>query len=179
MPTNLKTLIELYEGKGLDIKYDSEREQYNERGIYPTTAVIAEQVPLDVKQATQFCYNLGWSDDPRYMNCHPFRLIDKTRKFIKGIKNHIPESLWDTTFILFENRKAGGGRWEQYGSTTDRIVITNTRKTKPFWFTVLYGASNKSWGSTTRYEVFDGKTSNKLKNCASLKQVGEYISSYE
>ena len=177
MATSLEMLITLYDSGILDITYDSTSETFppRSREAYPTTAIIQGQ-NITLEQGYELCNKIGWTE----INCHPFRIIDKTRKFVKGIKNHIPsEVMRKTTMVGFQNKKAGDSRWEQYGSTVDRISMVNNRRDRGFDITVLYGASGKSWGNSSKYEIFDHKSGNKLANCGSLKQVGTYISGLE
>ncbi len=179
MAVTLKQLIDAYEDGSMNIEYDSNLEKWNPKsGIcVPTQAMIGTQA-INAETAVRICQQLlGWTE----INCHPFRIIDKTRKFIKGLKNHVPSDvLQSTTMVEFQNKKGPSPAWEQYGKTVDRIIFINNRPSRPFAITVLYGAGGNGWNRYgSKYEVFDYKSSNKITNLGSTKQVGEYISSLE
>lgn len=179
MAITIQKLIEFYEGGVLDIEYDNNNEVYRPEAntVMPLLATVGGTQQINVEQGINLCSNIGWTE----LNCHPFRIIDKTRKFVKGIKNHIPsESMQATTFIEFQNRKGPSPGWEQYGKTTDRILIGNNRHDRGFSIVVVYGLGSGGWSNySAKYEIFDGRSHNKIKNCGSLKQVAEYIMSLE
>ena len=147
----LSKLLTLQTSGALNIKY----ENYN----------VAEMggVLITAEQAAQLPMNLGWTET--YL--HPFEIVSKTNKFIKGIKNHITrEGFWETGHVQFQNMRAAA-----YGKTFDRIVI----QTHDLKLTILYNMENAG----AKYAVYETGKPLIIGKCRNLKAVAEFINTYE
>lgn len=127
----------------------------NEHGI------VVGGAGITLEQCRQMAGILGWLDYDK----KPWEVIDKTAKFIRGIKNHITsEQVLGGTEVTFQNR-----RKQNTESYFDRIKMVNHK----FDITILYGAH----GAGGTYAVFSGTNgfNQPVFNCRTSKQLGEYI----
>ena len=103
----LGQIRELHLGGALNIKYEKGK----------SIASIGD-MQITLEQATQLTSQLGWVE---YV-LSPFEIIDKTNKFIRGLKNNLTrEDMWEAQ-VQFQNKHS-----TEYGKTFDRIVV-QTRK---------------------------------------------------
>ena len=147
----LSKLLALQSSGALNIKY----ENYN----------VAEMggVVITAEQASALPMNLGWLET----NLHPFEIVSKTNKFIKGIKNHIKrEGFWECGQIAFQNIRSN-----TYGKTFDRIVI----QAPGLALTVIYNMDSAG----TKYAVYETGRPLIVGKCRNLKAVAEFINTYE
>lgn len=144
-------LLELHECGALNVHPDSNRE-----------VAMVGGMQLNSQQCAMLASNLGWLRYEKY----PHEIIDKTNKFIKGLKNNIrDDDVFDNTEVTFQNSRRQNT--EKY---TDRIKLIYPGK---FDLTVLYGMP----GIGAPYGIYSDvdKFSRVVKTCRTLKQVGEYI----
>ena len=146
----LKDLINIQANRALNIVEDE-----NGRLASISGMVINEE------QAKTMCKQLGWEE----MRLHPFKIIDKTNKFIKSLAKEIDADLANKVDVTFSNKNS-----TIYGKTYDRITFSDGRG---FNYTVIYNMPS----STASYQVFDSKTSIPLNKSRSVKQVAEYLNS--
>lgn len=117
---------------------------------------------LTKEELHSFVEKLGWKK--QYLS--DVQLLEKTNKFVRGIKNHIKdEDVLERTDITFENLPLSG-----YDKTMDRIII---KMKNVLDLIVLYGAP-KNYASTSRYEVYSSKNdfSTPVYKLTTLKKLG-------
>lgn len=125
--------------------------------------IIVGGVSVTEAQCKGIVKTLGWIDWDK----QAWEIIDKTNKFIRGIKNHIDnEAILSSTEVTFQNRRRQNT--EKY---FDRIKMVGPL----FDITILYGMH----GTGGTYSVYDGSNgfSQPVFNCRTAKQLGEYINS--
>lgn len=143
----------MHNSGALNIKYELESNR----------AAIGE-MPINLMQAHSIAQNLGWEE---YI-LTPYEIIEKTNKFIRGIKNHINrEGFWETAEVLFQNKRAN-----TYGKTFDRIVI---HFPKEFTLSILYNMEH----SGGKYVIYETSRPIALAKCRNLKAVAGFINTYE
>lgn len=128
-----------------------------------TGQVIVGGVPVSKEQCRGFVTALGWQSWDKA----DWEIIDKTNKFIRGIKNHIDnEAVLNTAEVTFQNRRRQNT--EKY---FDRIKMVSHL----FDITILYGMP----GTGGTYAVYDASNrfSQPVFTCRTAKQLGEYINS--
>ena len=146
-----KNLREMYECGALNVKYNEGDDK-----------AVLGGMTISKEQADEICKQIGWTD----WLCSSFKIIDKTSKFIKGIKNSITnEEVANNIDITFHNRDSS----RYYGKQFDRIFIDN--KKKGVCYCVIYNMP----GARAKYEVHDHNTHKMVALCSSLRQVGEFI----
>ena len=147
----LQKLLTLHVQGALNIKSDN-----------PNIAVLGD-TQINAEQAVAVVGNIGWTE--YYL--HPFEIINKTNKFIKGIKNHITrENFWETGHISFQNKRAAA-----YGKTFDRIVI----QADGLALTIIYNMESAG----AKYAVYETGKPLIIGKCRNLKAVAEFINAYE
>lgn len=147
----LKDLKAMYECGALNITYDEG----------DTTATLGG-MKISVEQANAICKKLGWTD----WLWSSFKIIDKTAKFVKGIRNSITnESVLNDTDVTFHNRDSS----RYFGKKFDRIFLNNEKKGTSYC--IVYNMP----GSKATYEVYDHNKTQLVAECSTLKQVGEFI----
>lgn len=148
----LRQLLEMQSSGALNIKYEPCSNIANLGGV---------QITLD--QARMICSQLGWVE---YV-ISPFEIIDKTNKFIRGLKNHLDrEGFLETTLVEFQNKKAN-----TYGKTFDRIVL----QSKGFSLSILYNMEH----SGGKYVIYETGRALPVSKCRNLKAVAQFINTYE
>lgn len=147
----LGQLRELHLGGALNIKYEKGQ----------SVASIGD-MQVTLEQATQLASQLGWIE---YV-LSPFEIIDKTNKFIRGLKNNLTrEDMWKAQ-VQFQNRHSN-----EYGKTFDRIVV----QTRKLGFVIIYNMEHAG-GKYVVYEL--GKQIPAAK-CRNLKAVSEFINNFD
>lgn len=150
---NLGQLLEMHKCGALDVDKSSDR-----------NVAIIGGMELTDEQCRIYASNLGWLKYDKYA----YEVIDKTNKFIRGLKNHIKgiDSIGHS-IITFENTRMQGT--EKY---FDRIKLICPGV---FDLTILY----RMPGIGGVYGIYSSENSFKhpVYSCRSLRQVGEYISS--
>ena len=150
----LGTLIEMYNSGALNIEFSEDMKKAN----------IGE-IAISYEQAETMCRKLGWSE----WQLHPYVIIDKTRKFLKGIKNHIDGKIMlEQSEISFKNKET-----RNYGKTCDRIHVCNPKL--PYEFSIIYNMPD----TPAKYTVYKSSNSIPIAKCRTAKQVGEYLNSLE
>ena len=145
-------LIELQSNGALNIKYEKGKRQAELAGIL-----------IDEAQAHNIAVNLGWTE----YKLSPFEIIDKTNKFIKGLKNNlVRQDILETGYLEFQNIKA-----VSYGKTFDRIVL-RSRYTN---VTIIYNMES----SGTKYAIYKLGNPLLIGKCKNVKAVAEFINTYE
>ncbi len=148
---NLGMLLELHECGALNVDANSNKD-----------VAIVGGMTLNAEQCNAMAINLGWTRFDRY----PHEIIDKTNKFIRGLKHNIKQDdVFDNTEISFQNT-----RRHNTEKTSDRIKMIYPGK---FDITILYGVP----GMGGPYGIYSDVNNFNVpvKICRSLKQVGEYI----
>lgn len=145
----LGQLYELYDNGVFNVKMNESK-----------TAALVGGVQLLPEQAHDLCARIGWTG---YV-LSPFEILDKTNKFIRGIKSTVKDKkiLCDTV-VTFTNVRSS-----VYGRTHDRIHLESS----DFSVSIIYNMST----NTSKYVIYDSHTSVPLCKCKNLKKVGEYIS---
>ncbi|MBO5388276.1 MAG: hypothetical protein J6A59_09080 [Lachnospiraceae bacterium] len=148
----LKNLLEMQVNGALNIKYDNE-----------STATLGG-VTITAEQAQMICGQLGWCE----CVLHPFELIDKTNKFIRGLKTYLNrDDVINYGNIIFQNKQS-----QTYGKTFDRIVI----ETPYGWgLTILYNMEH----SGGKYVIYETGKALAIAKCPNLKKVAEFINTYQ
>lgn len=145
----LGQLVMMYNQGALNIKH----EKGEKTAVMGGVKITEEQAKIIVNQ-------LGWTE--YYL--HPFEIIDKTAKFIRGIKGVLTDdAMLNNTVIEFQNHRS-----KTYGKTFDRIHIINNGV---FSVSVIYGME----GNSSPYVIYDSFTSVPLQRCRNLKKVAEYL----
>lgn len=114
--------------------------------------------PITTQEAEVLCKSFGWES----WRMSPYEIIDKTRKFIKGIKNHIVNDSALDTYVDFKNNYT-----RIHGKYCDRIHLSNNHGVEK---SVIYNMPDNRW----RYTVFER---NSIPSCGfmTLKKLAEYI----
>ena len=115
--------------------------------------------PITLAEAEVLCQQFGWES----WKMSPYVIIDKTRKFIKGIKNHIINESALNTYVDFKNNYTS-----VHGKFCDRIHFSNP--IKGVEKSVIYNMPNNRW----KYTVFE---KNSIPSCGftTLKKMAEYV----
>lgn len=114
--------------------------------------------PLTIPEAEILCKQFGWES----WKMSPYEIIDKTRKFVKGIKNHIVNETALDTYVDFKNNFT-----RVHGKFCDRIHFSNMHGIEK---SVIYNMPDNRW----KYTVFE-KNSNPSCGFTTLKRLAEYI----
>lgn len=145
----LKQLGAMHAHGVLNIKYERDN---------PLATIGDSQ--LVASQAAVMCKNIGWDS----FVLSPFEIIDKTKKFMAGLKRSMTNQyIWDNALISFDNKASN-----EYGKTFDRIHISCS---KNFEISILY----KMPGNSSTYVIYNSYTSVPIAKFKSMKQVAEYI----
>ena len=114
--------------------------------------------PISLQEAEILCRNFGWES----WKMNPYVIIDKTRKFVKGIKNHIVNDSALDTYVDFKNNFT-----RVNGKFCDRIHLVNAHGLTK---SVIYNMPDNRW----TYTVFEP---NSVPSCGfkKLKKLAEYI----
>lgn len=145
----LKQLATMHAHGVLNIKYENDS----------PLAIIGDS-QVNMQQAAVMCKNLGWDS----FVLSPFEIIDKTKKFMAGLRRSmVNQYIWDNSFISFDNKASS-----EYGKTFDRIHISCA---KQFEISILY----KMPGNSSTYVIYNSYTSVPIGKYKSMKQVAEYI----
>lgn len=148
----ISRLIELQCSGALNIKYN--------KGS--NTAELAG-ITIDEMQAHSIVNSLGWVE----YKVSPFEIIDKTNKFIKGLKNNLKrQDVIETGSIQFQNIQANS-----YGKTFDRILIRSNFVN----LTVIYNMES----SGTKYAVYQLGNPLLIGKCKNVKALAEFINLHE
>lgn len=153
---NLKTIFTLYTNGALNIEYNK-----------GDNFAVMGGVRINEEQARQLCEKLGWES---YV-LTPFEIIDKTKKFIKSIHNHITdEDILLSTVVSFKN--APTKYWYSSRGTCDRIRFQSDKL--GFNISVVYNQPD-----TAKYVIYRTRNSYPFPNgkLRTAKQVGEWINS--
>lgn len=149
-----KDLLEMYECGALNTNGDENSTTANVGGASITKA-----------QADAICKQIGWTD---YV-LNPFKIIDKTAKFMKGFAKEIDsEIVKKYTDVTFRNVRAS-----DYTKTFDRIHLHCKHPIHGFEVSIIYNMPHNS----ARYVVYRSSNSYPLFKGRNLKDVAEYINS--
>lgn len=143
----IRKLIELYDNGVFDIEISEDKK----------TAKIGGR-NITIQEAETLCRKFGWES----WKMSPYDIIDKTRKFVRGIKNHITKDSALDAFVDFKNNYTS-----VHNKFCDRIHFSNSSGLEK---SVIYNMPGNRW----KYTVFE-KNSNPSCGFTTLKRLAEYI----
>lgn len=149
----LSELVEMQRKGELDITYDKD---------FKSAKLLGEN--LTEETAEKIIKELGWLEN----KLHPYQIIDKTNKFIKGVEKHCSrEGFLENTTVEFQNRPD-----KTYGRTFDRIVFDFYNE---FKITVIYNMET----ITGKYNIYEFGKANSIAKCKDIKAVMKFINEYK
>lgn len=148
-----KDLLEMYELGALKVT-----------GVNNVDIATVGGVTVTKEQADEICKSIGWTD---YV-LSPFKIIDKTAKFMKTFSKEIDSSV-TKEYMEIEFRNVAAN--DMSGRTFDRIHLTCAHPLKGFEVSIIYNMPR----NTAKYVVYRTSNSFPLFKASGLAAIGEYI----